>query len=236
MTNTIKEIRQIFANKLAKQEIEENGTLEILGASFIANQSVIFGKVDEDYVARELEWYKSKSLFVKDIPGDTPIIWKNISSKEGQINSNYGYLFFSEANYNQFTMVVKELLKDKNSRKASAIYTNPAMHSQSTRDGMSDFVCTQAVNFYIRDNKLNLVVSMRSNDSVYGYKNDLCWQKYCQLKVLNELIEKYPLLEVGTIIWQASSLHVYPKHFYLVDNYNKTGYVNVNKADYIGKY
>ena len=50
----------------------------------------------------------------------------------------------------------------------------------SNCQGMSDFICTNAVSYMIRDDELISVVQMRSNDVVYGYKNDYAWQKWMQ--------------------------------------------------------
>ena len=49
---------------------------------------------------------------------------------------------------------------------------------------------------------------MRSNDVVYGYRNDKAWQDYVLNALCNEL-----LLEPGDIIWQVQNLHIYPRHF-----------------------
>ena len=65
--------------------------LEIMGASFNADEPVIFGTLNTDYAKREVEWYESQSLNVHDIPGETPAIWLAISGGGGCINSNYGY-------------------------------------------------------------------------------------------------------------------------------------------------
>jgi thymidylate synthase len=110
------------------------------------------------------------------------------------------------------------------------------MHYDYNKDGMSDFICTNAVHYEIRNNQLNVIVQMRSGDGVFGYKNDYAWQKYIQIKLLSELTWEYPKLELGQIIWQVASFHIYERHFYLVDNFIQTGNISVKKSDYIGKY
>ena len=95
MLPTTHDIRQEFARLYQKSEfvIDKSGvkTIEIVGASFWANSSLIFGAVNEEYVQRELDWYKSQSLNVNDIPGGPPAIWKQVADSEGYINSNYGW-------------------------------------------------------------------------------------------------------------------------------------------------
>lgn len=212
-------IRQLLAEKYVNKEINDDGTVELIGQSFVADEDSIFGKVSDDYVRRELDWYLSQSLYVEDIEGETPKIWKAHASRTGKINSNYGYLTLHHENHDQYNNALSALLDNKLSRHGIMIYTRPSMHKDWMRDGMSDFVCTNAVQYFIRDNKLNTVVQMRSNDVVFGYKNDFAWQTYIRNSMFNDLSRFYPELEIGEIVWNAASLHVYPRHHYLIDEW-----------------
>lgn len=182
--------------------------VEIIGATFIADSGTIIRDPNMDYVKRELEWYESMSLYVDDIPGSTPAIWKQVASKDGKINSNYGYLIWSEDNYNQYNNVLNELRTNELSRRATMIYNRPSIHYEYNEDGMSDFICTYANQFFIRDGKLISHYIMRSNDAVFGYCNDYHWAKHVQEKLSNDLG-----IPTGDLIWTASSLHVYERHF-----------------------
>ena len=216
---TTKDIAEIFVNALeAKQfTIDKTGqkTIEIIGASFLADKPAIFGTVNEAYVDAELKWYESESTNITDIypEGDKepPQAWQYTANIHGEINSNYGHLIYSEKYYNQFENVVIELHKNKDSRRASMIYQRPSIWKEYNENGKNDFICTNAVTYYIRNDRLNCVVQMRSNDVVFGYKNDFAWQQF----VLNELAEELSV-ESGDIVWQAQNLHVYERHFDLV--------------------
>ena len=216
---TTKDIAEIFVNALeAKQfTIDKTGqkTIEIIGASFLADKPAIFGTVNEAYVDAELKWYESESTNITDIypEGDKepPQAWQYTANIHGEVNSNYGHLIYSEKYYNQFENVVLELHKNKDSRRASMIYQRPSIWKEYNENGKNDFICTNAVTYYIRDDKLSCVVQMRSNDVVFGYKNDFAWQQF----VLNELAEELSI-ESGDIVWQAQNLHVYERHFDLV--------------------
>ena len=218
---TIKDIRSYFISALENEEYVEDKTgvktLDLVGASFLADAPAIFGTPNEEYISREIDWYESQSLNVEDIPGETPAIWKSISSDSGKINSNYGYLINSEENFNQYQKVLRQLLVDRQSRRAVMIYQRPTMHEDFCVDGMSDFICTNAVQYLIRGNKVNAVVQMRSNDVIFGYRNDYAWQ----LHVLQNLVADINRLgeadyKVGDITWQVGSLHVYERHFKFV--------------------
>lgn len=211
----VSDVRQYFIDQLAQQNFVEDKTgvkmLEMIGATFIADEPAIFGTVNQEYVQRELDWYKSMSLNVGDIPGGPPEIWKQVASTQGWINSNYGYLIWHEENWNQYQNVLEELRRSPFSRRAVMIYTRPMIWNDYNIDGMSDFICTNAVQYFIRDDKLQVVVQMRSNDVVYGFKNDYAWQEYVALALCDELG-----VELGNIIWHVGSLHVYERHFGLV--------------------
>ena len=184
-------------------------TIEMIGACFEANHSSIFGDINEEYIQRELDWYKSMSLYVDDIPGITPAIWKQVASTEGKINSNYGWAIYSEDNGLQYLNVLDELTANPNSRRAVMIYTRPTMWTDYNHNGMSDFMCTNAVQYMIRDGQLVAVVQMRSNDVVFGYRNDYAWQKY----VADMLTKDLGLDVEPKIIWNVGNLHVYERHF-----------------------
>jgi thymidylate synthase len=217
-----KDIRDQFIELYSKKEYvtDKTGvkTLEIVGASFTADEVSIFGTPNEEYIKREIDWYLSESLYVYDIPEKTPEIWKQISSTKGKINSNYGQLIFSKENHKQYNHVCQQLLCDPNSRRAVMIYQRPTMHNDFNVDGMSDFICTNAVQYMVRDNSVHGVVQMRSNDVVFGYRNDYAWQKFVLdrlVKDLNDFGEN--TYSAGDITWQVGSLHVYERHFKFID-------------------
>lgn len=224
------DIRQILADELYNKNFvtDKSGvaTIEILNAAFIANEPAIFGTPNEDYIERELKWYRSMSRNVNDIPGGTPEIWKMVADKNGMINSNYGWCIYSEENGYQFTKVVEELVKSPLSRRATMIYTRPSMHVDYNKNGMSDFMCTNVVQYYIRKGKLHASVYMRSNDAIFGYKNDWAWQRYVQKEVLQSINGKCnTVYDLGDLYWNVSSLHVYERHFKLVEEWaNENGY------------
>jgi thymidylate synthase len=58
---------------------------------------------------------------------------------------------------------------------------------------------------------------MRSNDVVFGYKNDWAWAQY----LLDKFVEDYNFeteqsITKGNLTWQVMNLHVYARHFDLV--------------------
>lgn len=215
----IADIREEFKHLLQSEKfvIDKSGakTLEILGESYIVDEDVIFGTLNEDYAKKELQWYLSESLNVYDIP-KTPQIWRQVADKNGFINSNYGYCIFSKENGEQYKHCLRTLRRDKDSRRAMMHYTRPSMQWEYNKNGMSDYCCTNHVQTLIRDNKLIYILSQRSCDALYGFKNDIYWAKYVHNRLLEDLKEDYPELELGDLIHQVGSLHVYERHFSLI--------------------
>lgn len=239
------DVRQEFKRLLAEQKFTSvnreasmtgltgNTTVEIVGATFLADEESIFGEVNRDWVQREEAWYNTKSLNVNDIPAPVPAVWKAVADKDGFINSNYGWCIYShengfdadsmekagqqfkieQANYtNQYHYAVNELCKNLESRRAVMIYTRPSMWLDYNKNGRSDFMCTNAVQYLVRDGAVHAVVQMRSNDAVFGYKGDRAWQHHVLTNVASELN-----VPVGNLYWNVGSLHVYSRHYHLID-------------------
>ena len=232
----VEDIRQYFVDELESENFvsDKTGskTIELIGASFLADESSIFGIPNDQYIAAEIDWYESQSLNINDINyGDKPpAAWQYSADKHGNINSNYGYLVWSDSNLNQFNNVVKELSEKPDTRRATMVYTRPSIWNDYNVGGKTDFICTNAVTYYIRDNKLHCVVQMRSNDVCYGYRNDYAWQKYVLTKLVDELSDHVD--SIGDIHWQVQNLHIYSRHFYLVDHAGKASINNISKSEY----
>jgi thymidylate synthase len=227
MYQTVDDIRKYFINELENERFTQDRTgqrtIELLGASFVADEPAIFGTPNEDYIDREIEWYESCSTNIYDIYGEErepPKAWRIAANQYGEINSNYGHLVFSPEYYCQFSKALYELIENPDSRRACMIYNRPSIWFEAKQNGKNDFICTNAVTYYIRDGLMHCVVQMRSNDVVFGYKNDFAWQRYA----LNALIHTYNTLapktadrvKNGNIYWQVQNLHVYERHFHLV--------------------
>lgn len=205
---TVQDIRDEFIRLKYEEELTGDGMLEIIGASFIADEPSIFGTPNEDYIRREIAWYDTGVPNIFHMEQPIPEIWKQVAGPDGEVNSQYGYLIHQER---QFEHVIGELASNPQSRRGTIVYTRPTMHYDATWNGRNDFICTNAVGYFFRRGALHAVVQMRSNDVVFGYRNDYAWQK-----VVLERIAAVLEVPVGDIIWQAASLHVYPRHMDLV--------------------
>ena len=231
--NKVSDIRKYFINELNGENFvtDKTGqkTIEMIGASFLADESAIFGEPNQQYIDAEINWYDSMSTNINDIyKGDKPApqAWQYSANAHGEINSNYGLLIYGDKFHSQYWNALDELLLNLDTRRATMIYTRPSIWSEYNENKKNDFICTNAVTYYIRGGKINCVVQMRSNDVVYGYKNDYAWQKHVLECFTNDYNRSFAEktwdadyrrdMEIGDIIWQVQNLHVYERHFDLV--------------------
>ena len=167
-------------------------------------------KFNWKYFAGELAWYLKQDNNV-DYISNFSGFWNNITNPgTNEINSNYGTLIFGE----QLKWVVDSLKSDQNTRQAIAFLNQPKFQFE----GNKDFVCTMYMNFFIRDNKLNMKVQMRSNDVFYGLTFDAPFFGFVLQHVRLWLLEEYPDLELGTYFHCADNIHYYERHFDLANS------------------
>jgi len=153
-----------------------------------------------DYAKAEWDWYLSgdPSIFkLGDIYGKVPPIWSRMADEKGNVNSNYGYQWNRN---NQLDYVVDKLKKHKHTRHAAISIYDGKEHPKYK----NDTPCTYAVQFTNVENRLNMCVTMRSNDLWYGFCND----QY-QFSKLLELVCKETGLDMGSYFHFAHNLHIY---------------------------
>ena len=154
----------------------------------------------ELYAKAEWKWYLSGDRNIKklgEIYGKVPEIWKRMADESGRVNSNYGYQW--ERGY-QLDRVVAMLKENPDTRQACvSIYDGKEMNKYHY-----DTPCTYAVQFTIVNNRLDMCVTMRSNDLWYGFCND----QY-QFSRLQEMVSKRLKIDTGVYYHFAHNMHLY---------------------------
>ena len=154
----------------------------------------------QDYAEAEWQWYLSGDRNIKklgELYGKVPEIWKRMADGKGNVNSNYGWQWKRN---NQLDEVICKLKENPKTRQAAiSIYDAKEMHMYN-----SDTPCTYAVQFTILDDKLNMCVTMRSNDLWYGFCND----QYCFSRLQLMIADKLEI-RLGTYFHFAHNLHLY---------------------------
>ena len=153
-----------------------------------------------EYARAEWQWYLTGDRNITKlgkIYGKIPPIWIKMADDEGNVNSNYGYQW---KRHYQLEKVITKLKANPSTRQACiSIYDGKEIHKYNT-----DTPCTYAVQFTILDGKLNMCVTMRSNDLWYGF----CIDQYC-FSMLQQLVASRLDMPVGTYYHFAHNLHLY---------------------------
>ena len=173
------------------------------------------------YVRAELIWYLMKNNSITFI-SDYSKFWNKVCDMNGFVNSNYGSKIFRKIYVkSQMQFVIDELARNPYSRRAIMMYNLPIdyvkMHSTK------DYPCTVVSQFFVRNNKLEHTVFMRSNDLFFGWCNDIPFFSFVQ-----EMIAVSLNLKMGNLTHIAGSLHIYKNKLdkFTSQSYNRDNILN----------
>jgi|TARA_R100000084_G_scaffold14501_1_gene4851 thymidylate synthase len=168
----------------------------------ITNRNGVKRDFNLKYAKAEWQWYLSGDDNINklgELYGKIPEIWKRMANDYNLVNSNYGYQWKRE---NQLDNIIAMLKTNPKTRQAAiSIYDAKEINYGNYTH---DTPCTYAVQFTILNNKLNMCVTMRSNDLWYGFCND----QYCFSQLQIMVAEKLAI-PVGTYYHFAHNLHLY---------------------------
>ena len=197
---------EYFYKYISKYGTDFRDTKTLFNVGFAIHRPMLNAIVTEqrkwskEYAEAEWQWYLSGNRNIKKlgkIYGKIPEIWKRMADDEGNVNSNYGWQWKRNQ---QIEHVINLLKRDKYTRQAAISIYDAKEHY----DYKNDTPCTYAVQFTIVDNRLNMCVTMRSNDLWYGFCND----QY-QFSKLQEMVAERVNVDVGTYYHFAHNLHIY---------------------------
>ena len=162
-------------------------------------------KWSKEYAEAEWQWYLSGNPYVYElgnIYGKVPEIWKRMANDAGKVNSNYGWQWQRKdyAELSQIDYIVEKLKNNKETRHAAISIYDGKEHQQYEKDTP----CTYAIQFTIVHDRLDMCVTMRSNDLWYGFCND----QY-QFSKLQEMVSKQLNIETGVYYHFAHNMHLY---------------------------
>ena len=126
-----------------------------------------------------------------------------IDETHEQFNSNYGYYAYTEC---LLKRCIDYLVEDQQTRQACFCINNNDAMSESSIDKL----CTNAIHFFIRNNRLEMVIQMRSSNILTLLPYDVFMftvfyqHVYFALRFLNNI-----QINTGMINVQVASLHLY---------------------------
>jgi thymidylate synthase len=203
---TANEAYNYFLNEIRSVGIDFAGTRALFNVGFTIIDPLANRIQNEErqwnlkYAEAESQWYDSGDPSIKklgEIYGKIPPIWKRMADKDGNVNSNYGWQMQRKDQLNKVVLMLNET---PDTRQATiSIYDGKEIDRYAT-----DTPCTYAIQFTILNNKLNMCVTMRSNDLWYGFCND----QYC-FSELQRYVAMRIDKEVGEYYHFAHNLHLY---------------------------
>mgnify|MGYP001173347935 FL=1 len=154
----------------------------------------------EEYAEAEWQWYLSGDRNIEKlgkIYGKIPPIWERMADHNGNVNSNYGWQWLRN---DQYEYIIDKLKFENDTRHAAiSIYD-----CKENLDYENDTPCTYAVQFTIINDKLCMSVYMRSNDLWYGFCND----QYC-FSMLQKKVAEDVNKDIGWYYHHAHNMHLY---------------------------
>lgn len=166
-------------------------------------------KVNVPFMLAEAAWIISGSNRLEDIEPYMKM-YANFSDDGVFLRGAYGPKVVDQLGY-----VVDSIEKDQDTRQAF-------INIWRERPGPSkDIPCTTSMQFLLRDGKLNMVTTMRSNDVVLGFTYDVFSFSMVAKSVQLLLAERGIECELGDLTVTAGSLHVYERHYQEGDEWIK---------------
>ena len=218
MNNKFKTANQAFhylMPYIVEHGVDFNNTRALFNVGFliedphwchsITNRNGVKRDFNLKYAKAEWQWYLSGDRNINklgELYGKVPKIWQRMADVNGNVNSNYGWQWQRRPHSTAKSLdrVINMLKSNPKTRQAAiSIYD-----SKEIRYYENDTPCTYAIQFTILNDKLNMCVTMRSNDLWYGFCND----QYC-FSMLQQLVADKLDIPVGTYYHFAHNLHLY---------------------------
>lgn len=176
--------------------------LELLNSSTVIDMNYPYvecppRKLGHKFQHAEAAWILSGDNRVETIAPYASAI-KEFSDDGIYFAGAYGPRFVDQCSY-----VVDSLTRDPQTRQAVLTIWRPSPRTSS------DIPCTVSVQFFIRDNKLYCIDTMRSSDIWLGWPYDVFNFSMMSEYIRILLSKKYPQLQLGNLYLNAGSQHLY---------------------------
>ena len=148
----------------------------------------------------ELVWYLAGSGDAAHIAFYVPTYAQEAES-DGSVHAAYGTRLLGTAN--RLLAAIETLRTKRDSRQAVV----PLLDADDLTRAKGHVPCTSSLQFLLRDGRVDMVVSMRSNDAYLGLPHDVF-----AFTMLQEIVARSVGAEVGTYVHFVASLHLYDEH------------------------
>jgi thymidylate synthase len=162
----------------------------------------------------ELLWYLSGSDRLEFIEPYVPL-YKD-DAVDGVLPGAYGpRIFAMRQKINQLKNVIDTLKENPRTRRAVIQLFN----AEDIETRLTEIPCTTTLQFFVRDEKLLLSVTMRSNDAYWGLPHDV----FC-FTMIQEMVARCLDVGLGEYYHYVGSMHVYERFVEKIVEYMAEGY------------
>lgn len=166
----------------------------------------------------EFAWYLSQNSELDYIE---PYIeaYTREEQQNNRILGAYGPKIFGSTDDQkpQFERIIEQIIKRKNTKQAYLVISE-GIDYRYRGEQFESPPCTIGLHFFVRNEKLNLTVHMRSNDAYLGLPHDL----FC-FTMLQEVVSCRTKIPLGYYTHYATSMHVYVEHINRIKQYLEEG-------------
>lgn len=150
----------------------------------------------------EFLWYLTKDNQLYFIQPYIPA-YADDSDDGLMVHGGYGPRIFGQRGHDQLENVVRQLRESSTSRRAVIQIFNAEDNAKRHKE----VPCTTTLQFLLRDGRLHLVATMRSNDAYLGLPHDV----FC-FTLLQEMVARILEVELGIYRHFVASMHLYDKN------------------------
>jgi thymidylate synthase len=162
----------------------------------------------------ELLWYLSGSDALEFIEPYVPAYAKD--AVDGKLEGAYGpRLVAMRGNIDQFDTVTRLLTEKPGSRRAVIQIFN----AEDISAAHKEIPCTTTMQFHLRDKRLHMSATLRSNDAYLGLPHDV----FC-FTMIQEMVARRLGAELGEYFHYAGSMHIYDCHLDALHEYHQEGF------------
>lgn len=204
-TNTVAEILQHGKETKSrvgkvKEILRFSASLSHVQQTFLLNKR---RRLSPAYAAAEFLWYLSMTGDIEMILAYAPQYHKYAENDVA-----YGAYGARWKEHDQLRLLVETLKAKPDSRQAIMTMWTGSDLSHAILGDHKDLPCTLNLQFLVRENKLHLVATMRSNDAWLGLPYDVF-----AFTCLQWLVASVLGIEPGTYTHQVGSMHLYEKNW-----------------------
>lgn len=169
----------------------------------------------------ELAWYLSGTNELEFIQHYIRC-YDDYTDDNGVLHGAYGpRLINLRGKYNQLLNVINKLKEKPSTRKAVI----QLFDAEDIVEEHNDVPCTLTLQLLVREDKLHMVVSMRSNDAFVGMPHDIF-----VFTMLQEIIARTLNIELGEYIHFIANLHLYDKNYEDAKVFLQEGFMSTNNV------